>query len=102
MLVLWKIVIDETNKPTYTARMPKTKPRRTPHLGPNLKRFRLANRLTQLALAHRVGLRGDNAGAYICRVEKGEQTPHLSMIQAIATVLGVTLQQLVAKKERML
>lgn len=98
-----KKVIDETNKPPYTARMPKTKPRpHTLHLGANVKRFREANRLTQLTLAHKLGLYGNDAGAYICRVERGKQVPRLAMLQDIASVLGVTIKQLITLKERML
>ncbi len=50
--------------------------------------------LTQLALAHSIGLMGRNAGAYICRLEKGEQEPRIETVRRIAHKLGVPLEKL--------
>lgn len=47
--------------------------------------------MTQLALAHAIGYTGDDAGAYISRVESNTQAPRLDTLQRIAEALGVTV-----------
>lgn len=59
-------------------------------LGDAIRAARAARGLTQLALAHAIGYTGDDAGAYICRIEAGQQAPRLEMIQRIASALGIT------------
>lgn len=65
-------------------------------LGRNIKSARLKAGLTQLELAHAIGYKGDDAGAYICRVEAGKQEPRLPVLTRIAgelkTDLGLLLQ----------
>lgn len=64
-------------------------------LGRNIKSARLKAGLTQLELAHAIGYKGDDAGAYICRVEAGKQEPRLPVIIRIARKLGVGLEDLI-------
>lgn len=64
---------------------------KSPSLGSNIKRARLKTKLTQLALAHAIGYTGDDAGAYISRVESDGQAPRIDTLQRIAEALGVTV-----------
>ena len=73
---------------------PKTKPG---DLGSNIKRARTAANLTQLALAHQIGYQGDDAGAYISRVESNHQAPRIDTLQRIADALGVPVCSLLSK-----
>lgn len=63
-------------------------------LGQHLKTARMAIPLTQLQLAHKIGLKGRDAGAYISRLESGEQEPRLTRLQTLARVLRVPLEKL--------
>lgn len=54
--------------------------------------------MPQLTLAHEIGLKGKNAGAYICRVEAGQE-PRMEKLQKIAAVLETTLDALLAPAE---
>ena len=63
-------------------------------LGANLRAARLAANLTQLALAHKLGYTGPDAGAYISRVESGLQEPRIHTLRRIANALTVTLDSL--------
>lgn len=65
----------------------------------NIKTAREAKGLTQLALAHKIGYRGDDAGAYICRLEGGTQEPRLATLRRIAHALGVEVSSLVKAKK---
>ena len=69
----------------------------TPTLGENIKRARTAANLTQLALAHQIGYQGDDAGAYISRVESNHQAPRIDTLQRIADALGVPVCSLLSK-----
>lgn len=60
-------------------------------LGQNIQRARKAANLTQLALAHAIGYTGDDAGAYISRVENDGQAPRIDTLQRIADALGVAV-----------
>lgn len=57
------------------------------------KRLTLSG-ITQLELAHRIGMTGEDAGADICRIERGQQEPRLSKLIQIAEALGVPLESL--------
>jgi len=65
-----------------------------PDIALNIRDAREAKSLTQLALAHRIGYRGDDAGAYICRLEAGAQEPRLSTVTRLAKALGVSVGHL--------
>jgi ribosome-binding protein aMBF1 (putative translation factor) len=69
----------------------------SPTLGDNIKRARTASGMTQLALAHAIGYLGDDAGAYISRVESDHQAPRIDTLQRIADALGVPVCSLLAK-----
>jgi transcriptional regulator with XRE-family HTH domain len=66
-----------------------------PTIGERIKSARVAASMTQLQLAHALGRTGDDAGAYISRVESGETEPRVETLQRIAEALGVTLGELV-------
>lgn len=59
-------------------------------IGKNIREARADKGITQLALAHAIGYNGDDAGAYISRVEAGQQEPRLDTLARIAEALGVT------------
>jgi transcriptional regulator with XRE-family HTH domain len=78
------------------------KPKRThkevpPTLGENIRNARTKANLTQLALAHAIGYTGDDAGAYISRVESNTQAPRIDTLLRIAEALGVTMCSLLTK-----
>ncbi len=60
-------------------------------LGSAIKEARRSKGLTQLALAHSIGYTGDDAGAYVSRVESDSQAPRLDTLQRIAEALGVAV-----------
>lgn len=60
-------------------------------LGRSIKEARERAGMTQLALSHLIGYRGENAGAYISRLEADNQMPRLDMLQRIADALGVAV-----------
>lgn len=62
----------------------------TAQIGENIRTARSNAGITQLALAHAIGYNGDDAGAYISRVESGAQEPRLDTLSRIAEALGVT------------
>lgn len=64
-------------------------------LGQHIRAARAAVGLTQLALAHAMGLTGEDAGAYISRLETDSHEPKLETLRRIAEVLGVTLDRLI-------
>lgn len=66
-------------------------------LSTNIRIAREAKGLTQLALAHKMGWHGVNAGAQICRFESGDKEPRISTVQRIADALEVSLQTLLMK-----
>lgn len=70
---------------------PRTKAKPKATLGSRIKEARLSRGFTQLALAHAIGYKGSGAGAFISRVENGEQDPHLGNLQRIARALGVSV-----------
>jgi len=78
------------------------KPAKSPAtmLGQNIQASRQAANLTQLALAHKIGYKGDDAGSYICRVEAGLQEPRLRTLARIAAALGVTIDRLLTGKRK--
>lgn len=72
---------------------PKPKPRRT--LANNLREARELAGITQLALANSIGLKGDDAGAYISRIESGKtKQPGIVNLGKIAAALGIKLEAL--------
>lgn len=66
------------------------------YLGQNIHDARTNLQKTQLQLAHAIGLKGDDAGAYISRVEAGQQEPRLHTLMRIAKALKVPLEDLLA------
>lgn len=71
----------------------------TSTLGENIRKARNRRDLTQLALAHAIGLKGDDAGAYICRIEGGSQEPRLDTLTKLAKALKVKLDFLLTGKK---
>jgi transcriptional regulator with XRE-family HTH domain len=71
--------------------------RSQPTLGGNIRQARTKANLTQLALAHAIGYTGDDAGAYISRVESNTQAPRIDTLLRIAEALGVTMCSLLTK-----
>jgi transcriptional regulator with XRE-family HTH domain len=66
-------------------------------LGQRIRAARTKANLTQLALAHAIGYTGDDAGAYISRVESNTQAPRIDTLLRIAEALGVTMCSLLTK-----
>lgn len=60
-------------------------------LGSNIRRIREEAEISQLALAHKMGWRGSNAGAQISRFENGSKEPRFSTLERIAKALGVSV-----------
>lgn len=58
-------------------------------IGAVIKAARLEAGITQLALAHLIGYTGDDAGAYISRVESNQQAPRIDTLTRIADALAV-------------
>lgn len=63
-------------------------------LGSNIRRIREEAEISQLALAHKMGWQGSNAGAQISRFENGSKEPRFSTLQRIANALGVPVEAL--------
>lgn len=66
------------------------------HFGKNVRRERKRMGMTQLALAHAIGYKGPDAGAYISRAEAGRQQPRVRTLLKIAKALGTSLEDLLA------
>lgn len=64
------------------------------NLGENIRSARQKVELTQLALAHKIGRVGPDAGAAICRMESGTETPRLETLYKIAAALGTDIHAL--------
>lgn len=64
------------------------------YVGQCVAKARMAANMTQLELAHKIGLAGDDAGAAISRLETGAQEPRLAKLIQIAKVLKVPLESL--------
>ena len=66
-------------------------------LGPRLRRYRRAKRLTQRELAQRAEVRQ----AYISELETGlRRNPHVETLQRLARVLGISLSMLIGEEPR--
>lgn len=63
-------------------------------IGQKIKEAREAAGLTQLSLALAIGYKGDDAGAHICRLEKGDHEPRVRTLNRIAKALGTTVNKL--------
>jgi len=64
------------------------------YVGERVARARAKAHMTQLELAHAIGLSGDDAGAAISRLESGTQEPRLDKLIRIASALRVSLDSL--------
>ncbi len=73
----------------------KEKTRSSTRLGARIRAARLKSKMTQLALAHAIGYKGEDAGAYVSRVETGNQEPRLPVLARLAKALKVNLASLV-------
>lgn len=69
-------------------------------IGRNVRTARETLGMTQLALAHAIGQKGEDAGAYISRVEGNIRQPRFSTLQRIAKVLCVSLEMLLAEPQK--
>ncbi len=65
----------------------------------NIKRQRLALNLTQLQLAHKIGQTGEQAGAYISKLESGDTEPRLRTLSLLAKVLKTTIAELISDND---
>jgi transcriptional regulator with XRE-family HTH domain len=63
-------------------------------IGENVQAAREAKGISQLALAHAMGWKGDDAGAHLCRIENNKAEPRVSTLRLIARALGVPVEQL--------
>lgn len=68
-------------------------------IGDNLRQARERKGLTQLALAHKMGYTGNDAGASICHMENGTREPSLRTLRKIAAALGVEVGSLLKNKK---
>jgi transcriptional regulator with XRE-family HTH domain len=68
-------------------------------IGDNIREAREALEITQLALAHKIGYRGEDAGAHICRLEAGQHEPRVKTLTRIAKALRTTVPRLLAGKK---
>ena len=64
-------------------------------LGKRIFHARTKAKLTQQDLALAVGLSGDGARSYICRVEAGLQEPRIGTLRRIAHTCAVSLAELI-------
>lgn len=76
------------------------KPRPFTQLGKTLRAARRARKWTQLTLAHHLGLRGQNAGAFVSRLENGKGSPSMETLRKLAKTLKTTEQTLLGGGER--
>lgn len=85
----------KSKRKALARRKAKSHPRRST-VGEKIKQARQKAGITQLALAHAIGYAGDDAGAYISRVEAGRQEPRLDTLTRIAEALRVPACSLLA------
>lgn len=78
--------------------MAKKSPPPSSFVGHNVQQCRLASGLTQLQLAHAIGYKGQDAGAYISRIESGKQQPRVDTLAKIAEALHTSLDSLLKRK----
>jgi len=64
------------------------------HLGPLVRRLRVARSLTQKDLGHAAGYKGASAVVTISRIEKSQALPRLVGLFRLADALGVQPYQL--------
>lgn len=69
------------------------------HLASNIRAAREAANLTQLALAHKLGYAGPDAGAYISRLESGQE-PRIDTLGRLAKALDTTIEALLSAPEK--
>jgi transcriptional regulator with XRE-family HTH domain len=69
-------------------------------IGKRIKEARTAKGMTQIELAHAIGLTGDQAGACVCRWEYGEQEPRWDNLARIAGALDVTMVSLLPPQSK--
>lgn len=67
------------------------------NLGQNIRTAREAKDITQLELAHQIGMSGLNAGSYISRAENGIIVPRIDTLSKIAKVLETDVHQLIPR-----
>jgi len=65
----------------------------TAHVGPNLRRLRLAAGLTQAEVAERAGV----ADATLSRIERGRLVPSVALAGKLADALGTTVDALLER-----
>lgn len=75
------------------------KPNNSRFIGVNIRRAREEAGMTQNDVAHKLGYTGPTAGAYISRLESG-QRPRIDTLAAIARILGVHVEDLLAKPRK--
>ncbi len=66
----------------------------TSPIGDNIRAAREKLDLTQLALAHKIGYVGDDAGAHICRLETGLHEPRVKTLRRLALALKTNVNDL--------
>jgi len=66
-----------------------------PTIAENIRHHRKRRKLTQLALARKMGLQGEVDGsAFVCRVENGKQVPLVETLHRFAVALEVNVEKL--------
>lgn len=68
-------------------------------IGENIRQARENVGLTQLALAHKIGYKGEDAGAHICRLESGLHEPRVTTLRRIAAALRTTVAALLGARK---
>ncbi len=76
--------------------MPSTVKPAKPTLGQTIKRLRLKAGHTQQELATLIGYKGDDAGAYISRIESDTQEPRMSTLHRLVKALKVKMAELIS------
>lgn len=69
------------------------------HIGDNIREAREAAKMTQLALAHKIGYEGEDAGAHICRLEAGMHEPRIKTLRRLAKALSVDVGVLMRSRK---
>jgi transcriptional regulator with XRE-family HTH domain len=73
---------------------PRRKKREPSVVGLNLKRIRLAKRMSQRQLGEAIGYEGESARIYISRIESGDVGWPRENLRALANALDVTIDEL--------
>lgn len=77
--------------------MAKNKSQKAQLIGTNIRLARQHAEMSQLELAHAIGMKGPGAMSYISRIEMGIHEPRISTVLRLAKGLNVSPQVLVSE-----